>query len=84
MAPSYPSRTTQAALTVDDLFNPPDAQGDDEADGIPGAARPVGYRGGHHGGQGQHDDGTVKHLSGRFQERMGGRSSSAAGVTNHV
>lgn len=58
----------RAALTVDDPLDPPDAQGDDEADGVPGAARPVGHRGGHHGGQRQHDDSAVKHLSDRFGE----------------
>lgn len=61
-----PSCAPTTAPTIDDPLDPPDAQGDDEADGIPGAARPIGHRGGHHGGQGQHDDGAVKHLSHRF------------------
>lgn len=50
-------------LTIDDPLDPPDTQGDDEADGVPRAAWPVGHGGGHHGGQGQHDDSAVKHLS---------------------
>lgn len=53
-----------ARLTVDNPLHPPNAKSDDEADGIPGAAGPVGHRGGHHGGQGQHDDSAIKHLSG--------------------
>ncbi len=53
-----------ARLTINDPLDPPDAQSDDEADGVPGAAGPIGYRGGHHGGQGQHDDSTIKHLRG--------------------
>lgn len=55
-------------LTVDNPLHPPNAKSDDEADGVPGAAGPVGHRGGHHGGQGQHDDGAIKHL------RRGGAS----------
>lgn len=53
-----------ARLTVDNPLHPPNAKSDDEADGIPGAAGPVGHRGGHHGGQGQDDDSAIKHLSG--------------------
>lgn len=51
-------------LTVDNPLHPPNAKSDYEADGVPGAAGPVGHRGGHHGGQGQHDDGAIKHLRG--------------------
>lgn len=54
----------EETLTVDDPLHPPNAKSDDEADGIPGAAGPVGHRGGHHGGQRQHDDGAIKHLAG--------------------
>lgn len=64
-------------LTVDDPLDPPDAQGDDEADGVPGAAGPVGHRGGHHGGQGQHDDGAVEHLIWRGRNMLtGGRTKN--------
>lgn len=70
----HPPTTACAALTVDDPLDPPDAQGDDEADGVPGAAGPVGHRGGHHGGQGQHDDGAVKYLIWRGRNMLtGGR-----------
>lgn len=69
-----------AALTINDSLNPPDAQSDDEADGIPGAAGPVGYRGGHHGGQGQHDDSTIKHLTGIAHASK--YSQIQTGVTN--
>lgn len=79
---SYPPAC--AALTIDDPLHPPDAQGDDEADGVPGAARPVGHRGGHHGGQGQHDDSAVKHLSDRFGGSMRGRKILTGGLTNEI
>lgn len=60
-------------LTVDDPLYPPNAKSDDEADCIPGAAGPVGHRGGHHGGQGQHDDGAVKHLVGAWHTKGRGK-----------
>lgn len=50
------------SLTIDDPLDPPDAQCDDETDSVPGAAGAVGHCGGHHGGQRQHDDSTIKHL----------------------
>lgn len=56
-------------LTVNDPLDPPDPQGDDETDGVPGAAGAVGHGGGHHGGQGQHDDGTIKHLRAEHTDR---------------
>lgn len=49
-------------LTIDDPLDPPDAQRDDEADGVPGAAGAVGHCGGHHWGQRQDNDGPIKHL----------------------
>lgn len=55
--------STPSSLTVNDPLDSPDAQRDDEADGIPGAAGAVGHCGGHHGGQREDDDGAVEHLS---------------------
>lgn len=77
----------EETLTVDDPLHPPNAKSDDEADGIPGAAGPVGHRGGHHGGQGQHDDGAVKHLMGtrqREQPENSCRHSRAATSRNVI
>lgn len=50
------------SLTVNDPLDPPDAQCDDEADSIPGAAGAVGHCRGHHGGQREYDDSSIKHL----------------------
>lgn len=50
------------SLTIDDPLDPPDAQCDDETDGVPGAAGAVGHCGGHHGGQREDDDSSIKHL----------------------
>lgn len=68
----------EETLTVDNPLHPPNAKSNDEADGVPGAAGPVGHRGGHHGGQGQHDDGAIKHLR-RGGDPYGG-TSLAEGV----
>lgn len=50
------------SLTINDPLDPPDAQCDDEADSVPGAAGAVGHCGGHHGGQREDDDSSIKHL----------------------
>lgn len=55
-------RATPRPLTIDDPLHAPDAQHDEEADGVPGAPGPIGHGGGHHRGQGQDDHGPVKHL----------------------
>lgn len=49
-------------LTIDDPLDPPYAQSDDEPDGVPGAAGAVGHSRGHHWGQREDDDGSIKHL----------------------
>lgn len=50
-------------LTVNDPLDSPDAEGDDEADGVPGAAGTVSHRGGHHWGQREDNHSTVKYLT---------------------
>lgn len=60
--PGTPAPARPPSLTVNDPLDPPDAQRDDEADGVPGAAGAVGHCGGHHGGQREDDDGSIKHL----------------------
>lgn len=62
MASLHEATTAAVAHTINEPLDPPDAQGDDEAHCIPRAAWPIGYRGGHHWGEGQDNDGTVKHL----------------------
>lgn len=69
--------TAPLLLTVNDPLDPPDAQCDDEADGVPGAAGAVGHCGGHHGGQREDDDGSIKHLPGRRDAYVRTRHSRA-------
>lgn len=49
-------------LTINNPLDPPDAQRDDETDGVPGATGTIGHCGGHHGGQREDDDSSIKHL----------------------
>ncbi len=49
-------------VTVNDSLDSPDAEGDDEADGVPGAAGAVSHRGGHHWGQREYNHSPVKYL----------------------
>lgn len=65
-----PPAPPPSILTINDPLDPPDAQRDDEANGVPGAAGAVGHCGGHHRGQREDDDGSVKHLSGQRDTRV--------------
>lgn len=60
--PGSPPSLDSPSLTINDPLDPPDAQCDDEADSVPGAAGAVGHCGGHHGGQREDDDSSIKHL----------------------
>lgn len=62
MTPTLPAEPS--TLTINDPLHPPDAEQDDEADGIPGAPGPIGHSGCHHRGQRQDNHGPVKHLRG--------------------